>query len=127
MSNDGFNEWAALFVRNYAEDPPGVAGVAAPAAANPFAGIGLVGLDAVPSVAPVPRPDPPEYRLLTPAARELLRSVDAGGVPAFVTHNLRQIALENGIEIAAQWSPNRIIDAIRQKIGLGRVEGADGG
>ena len=125
MSNDGFNEWAALFVRNYAEDPP--SGVATPAAvANPFAGIGLVGLDAAPPIPPVAqRPDPPEYRLLTPAARDLLRSIDAGGVPAFVTQNLRQIALENGIDVAAQWSPNRIIDAIRQKAGLGRAELGD--
>lgn len=57
----------------------------------------------------------PRYEGVTPAAGELLRAVDAGGVPAFVTANLRQVAGENGIEVAPAWTPNRIIDAIRAK------------
>jgi len=62
---------------------------------------------------------------LTPAAREVLRAVDAGGVPAFVTNNLKQVARDNGIEVTPQWTPNEIVDALRHKARLAR-EQADG-
>ncbi len=52
---------------------------------------------------------------LTPAACELLRTVDAGGIPAFVTGNLKQIALDNGVDVTDDWTPNEIIEAIRSK------------
>jgi hypothetical protein len=56
------------------------------------------------------------YHGITPLASELLHSVDTGGVPAFVTSSLKQIALENGIVITDQSTPNQIIEAIRSKI-----------
>ena len=55
------------------------------------------------------------YIGVTAAACELLQVVDAGGVPAFVTNNLKQIAEDNGIEVTIQSTPNEIVDAIRDK------------
>jgi hypothetical protein len=63
------------------------------------------------------------YEGITPAAGDLLRSVDAGGVPAFVTGNLRQIASDNGIEVGPGWTPNEIVDAIRAKVRDAEPEG----
>lgn len=60
-------------------------------------------------------PAEPAYTGVTPAASELLQSVDSGGVPAFVTSRLIEIACENGIEADADWTPNEIIEAIREK------------
>lgn len=54
---------------------------------------------------------------LTPEGEELLAKVDAGGVPAYVTANLKRIARDHGItpaEMKAK-TPNEIIDAIREK------------
>lgn len=56
-----------------------------------------------------------QYTGVTPAACELLRAVDAGGVPGFVTKSLKQIARDNGIEVQIEWTPNEIVDAIRGK------------
>ena len=83
--------WAALFVSAYSKGTPDA--------------------DAA------PRPTAPgiEYFGVTPAAGELLRAVDAGGVPAFVTGKLKQIAMENGVEAADGWTPNQIIEAIRSR------------
>jgi hypothetical protein len=92
-SDDRLAQWAALFLNTCAEGTPGT-GTAAPHAPN----VGVV-----------------HYKGVTEAAGELLRAVDAGGVPAFVTGNLKQIAIENGIDAGAQRTPNEIVDAIRQK------------
>lgn len=52
---------------------------------------------------------------LTKDAEDLLESADAGGVPAFVTANLRRIAKENNIPLTADITPNEIIDQLRVK------------
>ncbi len=63
---------------------------------------------------PVELPDINDpYAALSPAARELLRSVDAGGVPAFVTGRLKKIAAENGVEIDGRWTPDAIVNQLR--------------
>lgn len=91
QTDDQFEQWAALFLSGYAEREAGSGGQ--PAAAG--AGI--------------------QYFGITHSACELLRSVDAGGIPAFVTSSLIQIATDNGIAVTSQWSPNEIVDAIRRK------------
>lgn len=58
----------------------------------------------------------PGYEGISAAAGDLLRSVDAGGIPTFVTGNLRQIASDNGIEVGPGWTPNEIVAAIRAKV-----------
>jgi hypothetical protein len=88
-SDDDLAQWAALFMCSYSDTQ------AAPVPADVAKAINYVGL--------------------TPSAIDLLQSVDAGGVPAFVTANLIQIALDNGVEITGQHSPNEIIDLIRAK------------
>jgi len=59
-----------------------------------------------------------QYTGVTPAAGELLRSVDAGGVPAFATKSLLEIAKNNGIEVDSRWTPNEIVEAIRSVAGV---------
>jgi hypothetical protein len=86
-TDDQFAQWAALFVQS-------VSAVEEPPSASPV----------------VP------YKGITTAASALLRDIDAGGVPAFVTSNLKQIAKENGIDAGNAWTPNEIIAAIRAKI-----------
>ena len=54
-----------------------------------------------------------QYPGVTQAAGDLLRAVDAGGIPAFVTGKLKQIALDNGIEVAEGWTPNEVVEALR--------------
>ncbi len=94
-SDNEFAQWASLFLSACAE-PAELVGADE-----------LAGLD-----------DPAEqYGGLTRSARDLLLSIDAGGVPAFVTSNLRQIALDNGVEVGSQWTPNDIVAAIRSKVG----------
>ena len=88
--DDTFANWASLFLTAYEE------GTADPASA-------------------AQQSRPAVYNGISPAADELLQSIDAGGVPAFVTANLLEIAAENGIEAADDWSPNQIIEAIRAK------------
>lgn len=90
--DDHFSTWAALFIRSCNDSELGTA----PAPTTP--GIQYVGV--------------------TPAACELLRTVDAGGVPTFVTNNLKQIAADNGIDVTIQWSPNEIVEAIREKASI---------
>jgi len=53
---------------------------------------------------------------LTQDAQDLIRSVEAGGVPAMMTNNLRRIAKENGIELTPQTTPNDIIAALQTKL-----------
>jgi hypothetical protein len=52
---------------------------------------------------------------LTDEAQELLRKVDAGGVPSFISGNLERVARENGVNVAEGMTPNEIIDGIRRK------------
>jgi hypothetical protein len=102
--DDRLAKWAAAFLRTVGGDG-GAADVGQGAPATP----GL------------------RYEGITPAAGDLLRSVDAGGVPAFVTGNLRQIAGENGIEVGPGWTPNEIVDAIRAKVRNAEPEGPASG
>lgn len=97
QSEDDFAKWAAMFVRTCSEDAGGVDAPGLPALE--FGGLGYPGL--------------------TPAAGELLRTVDGGGVPAFVTAQLKQIALDNGIEVSPVWTPNEIVAALRAKVSAG--------
>ncbi len=91
--DDRFAQWAAAFLRSVSGGGDGATGA----------------VQVPPAVPGIP------YDGITPAAGDLLRSVDAGGVPAFITGNLRQIASDNGIEIGPGWTPNEIVDAIRAK------------
>lgn len=87
--SDDFGAWAAAFFRRLeAED--GAAGVSG---------------GAVP---------PPHYRGVTAEACRLLESVDAGGVPAFVTQNLLRIARDNGLAPASATAPDEIVAALRR-------------
>ncbi|MCK9388887.1 MAG: hypothetical protein M0Q22_10930 [Sulfuritalea sp.] len=92
-SDEKLAQWAALFVKAYREDETdaGLTGRPAPAAGVQYSGV-------------------------TQAARELLQAVDAGGVPAFVTGNLKQIAEDNGIVCTDESTPNEIVEAIRSKV-----------
>ena len=92
--DDRFTQWAAALLRGVS------GGAVSPVQAPPT----------IPGIA---------YEGVTPAAGDLLRSVDAGGIPAFVTGNLRQIASDNGIEIGTEWTPNEIVEAIRAKARTG--------
>lgn len=95
-SDDEFAEWATLFSNRFGESKP-----------NP----GLAG-PLPPSTSGI------QYSGVTPAAGELLRAVDAGGIPAFVTNNLKQIAEDNGIVVGNRWTPNEIVEAIRGKASI---------
>ncbi len=53
---------------------------------------------------------------ITAAAHALLDSVDAGGVPAFMTSPLKQIALDNGVALSPATTPNDIIAALRARL-----------
>lgn len=52
---------------------------------------------------------------ITPDAEALLQSIDAGGVAAFMTENLKKIAAANSIAFTDNSTPNSIIDALRVK------------
>jgi len=90
-SDDQFAQWAALFASSYGENAAHLVGHQVPIAP----GVQYVGV--------------------TPAACQLLRAVDAGGVPAFVTKQLKQIAKDNGIDVTVDWTPNEIVEEIRKK------------
>lgn len=98
-ADDELAQWAALFMQSYAGSE--VAPIVAP------------------NVAPIVAEDanPINDNGLTQSAIDLLRSVDAGGVPAFVTANLLQIAADNGVEVTSQQTPNEIVELIRAKLG----------
>ena len=93
QADEEFAQWAALFISAYSDSDAG---------AN---------LNLPPPLAFGDQ----DYPGLTMAAAELLRSVDAGGVPAFVTAKLKQIAIDNGIAATALWTPNEIVEALRGK------------
>ena len=52
---------------------------------------------------------------LTQEAEDLISTVDEGGVPGFMTNNLRRIAKENNIEVTTTDTPNTIIENLRSK------------
>lgn len=49
-------------------------------------------------------------------AVDLLQTVDAGGVPAFITNKLRQTAEANGVEVSDSMTPNDVIASLRQQV-----------
>lgn len=55
----------------------------------------------------------PAGRALTPDAEDLLKSVDEGGVPAFITNKLRKVASDHGIEISPADTPNDVVNKLR--------------
>ena len=57
----------------------------------------------------------PKYSGVTLEACELLESVDAGGVPAFISSQMLAIALENDIAVLEHWTPSEVIEALRDK------------
>ncbi len=54
---------------------------------------------------------------LTQEAQDLLRKVDDGGVPAFITKNMRRIAEENGVKVTKNMKPADVVEAIRKSSG----------
>ena len=52
---------------------------------------------------------------LTKEADSLLKTVDEGGVPSFMTSNLKRIARRNGIKIETNTTPNDVIEALKAK------------
>lgn len=53
---------------------------------------------------------------LTQEAQDLLKKVESGGVPSFITNNLKRIATENGVTIdESSDTPNSVIEKLRQK------------
>lgn len=94
-----------------APDPPAPAPI--PVAAPP----------AAPATIPDQAPrDPASRPFLTYEAEELLLKVDEGGVPAYMTGNLKRIAEENGVAVAPDASPNDVIEALRRKARAGDGE-----
>ena len=63
-------------------------------------------------------------KTITPEAMELLGKVDKGGVPGFITNNLRRIAQENGIVVTDADTPNTVIQRLRDLATLSDVEAA---
>jgi hypothetical protein len=55
------------------------------------------------------------YKNITDDAADLLTKVDQGGVPGFITNNLKNIAEKNGIKIEGSDTPNSVIEKLRQK------------
>jgi hypothetical protein len=56
-------------------------------------------------------------RRVTREARALLRQADDGGVPMFVSQNLRRIAEANGVDVTEDMTPNAIVEALRARAG----------
>ena len=54
---------------------------------------------------------------LTAEAEDVLATADRGGVPMFTSANLARIALENGVEVSPEMTPNDIMDALRRRQG----------
>jgi hypothetical protein len=94
--DESLAKFAAAFLANYAanDQPP----LLAAASLSPYPGI-------------------------TVAAADLLRAVDAGGVPAFITETLKRIAAENGIAVDDAMTPNTVIEALRS-ISAATIEGS---
>jgi GH24 family phage-related lysozyme (muramidase) len=52
---------------------------------------------------------------LSKDADALLKTVDDGGVPSFMTNNLKRIARQNGIKLEADTTPNDVIETLKAK------------
>lgn len=52
---------------------------------------------------------------LTPEEVALLKSVDEGGIPAYMTNNLKKIARANGVTLNKNTLPEDVINAVRAK------------
>lgn len=63
---------------------------------------------------------------LTAEATSLLAAVDAGGVPAIMTNNMKRIAAENGIKVTGATTPNDVIEQLRQKVGQAAITKPEG-
>jgi hypothetical protein len=60
-------------------------------------------------------PTTEEQAPLTKEAEDLISTVDEGGVPGFMTNNLRRIAKENNVEVTPKDTPNTVIENLRSK------------
>lgn len=60
-------------------------------------------------------PTTEEQAPLTKEAEDLISTVDEGGVPGFMTNNLRRIAKENNVEVTPKDTPNTVIETLRSK------------
>lgn len=100
--DDSLAEFAAAFLANYAANdmPPDVPADVPRDVPRDVPSFGLA-------------PTQVDYPGLTREAAALLRGVDAGGVPAFITDNLRRIAVENGVEIDPRTTPAQIVATLR--------------
>lgn len=57
-----------------------------------------------------------QSRPITPEAQQFINKVnEEGGVPGFITNNLRKIARENGIPITETTKPQDVVDALEKK------------
>jgi len=54
---------------------------------------------------------------LTAEAEDVLATADRGGVTMFTSANLARIALENGVDVSPEMTPNDIMDALRRRQG----------
>ena len=54
-----------------------------------------------------------QKRVLTEAAIALLKKVDSGSVPMYVSDGLTRIAAENGVVVAGTDTPGQVIKALR--------------
>ena len=123
--SDGRARWDATFGPAWEPGQPSLRAVpSAPRAAPRPPREVLDALDEVEEVLRACGADPPgesssETRAgpLTPEALNLLAQVDAGGVPGFMTSNLRRIAAENGVSVSPETTPNEVIEALRRKAG----------
>ena len=52
---------------------------------------------------------------LTSEAVELLEAAESGGVPMFVSQQLRRIASDNGVEVSSEMTPNQILEELRAR------------
>ena len=57
----------------------------------------------------------PEIKPVTPKAVDLLNAVDNGGVPVFLSNNLKHIATQNEIPVTKDTTPNSIINELRDR------------
>lgn len=62
-----------------------------------------------------PASAPSKAATLTPAGEELLASVANGGVPGFMTNNLKRVAAENGVIVETNDTPNSVIEKLKAK------------
>ncbi len=89
VADDSFARWASLFVDSFEQERSSEGNTEAQ--------------------------EQPGYTGVTKAASDLLQAVDAGGIPAFISNNLLEIAKENGIAVPENCTPNELIALLRKK------------